>query len=507
MVLKSVKPIYASDNFDYLIWFIFLGLGLVGVLNHELWMDEAHHWLVVRDVKSFSEFIKVEAIDGQPFMWPILLLFLHTLSKSVLTFQLFHFSIGAISALLFVRNAPFEKHIKYLFILSYPFIYEYLIISRNYSLSILFLLIYLIYFRDKSRIAKAVFLGILANTHFFAAILAGAILIYDFNPKISDLFSLDRKKTIAYLIFLGFLFLLFLQLKNSLNHAVLEQYNNWTLFERCKRMVLLHFKSFIVIPDFSTIGFWSSSWPLTLSKAFGLLSIPVFIFPWFFYPEKKAKWAYYLVVVIISGFLFSIHQPIAYRYASFILIVFIAFYWLQEKNVNVKVKSKFLRGALITSLLIQMLSGITSIYFETQVSFSQGKNVAQYIRENNYSEWPIIIHPYSSAPSISLYLGKPYFSLLTNSDASFCRWETNPFMISNEEFYQRLSQHLGVHKRSVLLVKNIFMKNENQIDRAIIQNGYYEDNLMRIDPIQSFEPAVVANEEFILYIVNYIGDD
>ncbi|WP_462252447.1 hypothetical protein [Ekhidna sp.] len=507
MILKSIKPIYLSHNFDYLIWFIFLGIGLTGVLNHELWMDEAQHWLVVRDVTSFSEFIKVEAIDGQPFMWPILLFFIHAINSSTLTFQLFHFCIGAASSLLFLRKAPFEKHIRYLFILSYPMLYEYLVISRNYSLSILFLLIYLIYFRNKSNVSRAIVLGILANTHFFAAILASALLIYDLNPKINDVFSFNKKKVVAYLVFVGFIILLFLQLKNSLNHAVLEQYNNWTFFERCKRMVLLHFKSFIVIPDFSTIGFWGSSWPLSLSKTLGLLAIPSFIFPWFFFNDNKVKLAYYLSIVIISGFLFTIHQPIAYRYSCFIFIVFIAFYWLQQVDVVAKLDSKIINGVVTISLLIQMLSGITAVYFDTQLSFSQGKNVAKYINENDYSEWAIIIHPYSSAPSISLYLGKPYYSLLTNSEASFCRWETNPFMISNEEFYQRLSQYVSVNQQNILLVKNTFNKNDNQIDNTISQNGYYEDRFMRIEPIKIFEPAVVANENYMLYEVDYKKSD
>lgn len=503
--MHLIKKIYKSDRFDYLIWFAYLSLGLVGIFSHEIWMDEAHHWLVIRDVKNFSEFVRVEAIDGQPFIWPILLFFVQSISDEVIAFQLFHFCIGATTALLFLRNAPFNKNIKYLFVLSYPMLFEYLIISRNYSLSLLVLFIYLIYFRKKGILAKAIILGLLANTHFFAAILASTILLYEVNPKISDLTSINPSKAKAYAIFSGFLFLLFLQLKNSLDHAVLEQYNTWTLFERCKRLVLLHFRSFIVIPDFTSIHFWGSVLPFKVSKAFGLLSIPIFLFPLMFFRSVKIKWLFYAFIVAISVFLFSIHQPIANRYSCFIFIAFMVFYWLQKEDFSFEYdrRSRFSELVIILSLFIQMISGITSVYFDYRFPFSQGKNVASFIEENGYSEWPIIIHPYSSAPAISAYLGKPYYSLLTNSTASFCRWETNPFMISNEEFYRRLTSYLGESKQSVLLIKNTYKRYDTEIEKQIIENGYYENEVMRIDSIHTFEPAVVSNEEYIIYEVIY----
>lgn len=427
--MLSSRTIYDSGKFDYFVWVVFLVIGLLGLINHEIWLDEAHHWLVIRDVENFSEFITVESVDDQPFIWPILIYCIRFFSDDIIAFQLFHFCIGAVSALLFVRHAPFNKNIKYLFIFSYSMLYEYLIISRNYSLSVLLIVIFLIYFRKKGMLTKAIVLGVLANTHFFAAILASIILIYELNPRIRDVSVFNKRKVLAYMIFSGFIILLFLQLWNSLDHAVMTQYNTWTFFERLKRMVSLHFRSFIMIPDFSSVHFWGGVLPFKISKAFGLLAIPMFLFPVLLLQTRKVRWAYYLTTIAISIFLFSIHQPIAARYSCFIFICFITFYWLQKEDLIDEVNrvTKYSQYLLSALLFIQMLSGITSVFFEYKYPFSQGKNVAEYIEQNGYIDWPIIIHPYSASPAVSAYLGKPYYSLVTKSMASFCRWETNPF--------------------------------------------------------------------------------
>jgi len=40
MILK-LNNIYNSDKFDYVVWSVFLIIGLTGTLNHEIWLDEA----------------------------------------------------------------------------------------------------------------------------------------------------------------------------------------------------------------------------------------------------------------------------------------------------------------------------------------------------------------------------------------------------------------------------------------------------------------------------------
>lgn len=360
-------------------------------------------------------------------------------------------------------------------------------------MSVLIIFIFLTYFRKKGTLTKAIVLGVLANTHFFAAILASIVLIYELNPKIRDLIVFDKKKVWAYLIFIGFLILLFLQLWNSLDHAVMTQYNTWTFFERLKRMVSLHFSSFIMIPDFSSIHFWGGVLPFKISKVFGLLAVPMFLFPILLLKVNKVRWAYYLTTIVISIFLFSIHQPIAARYSCFVFICFITFYWLQKEDSldQVDSKSKYPQFLLSVLLFIQMLSGITSVFYDYKYPFSQAKNVAEYVEQNEYSDWPIIIHPYSSSAAVSAYLGKPYYSLVTKSMASFCRWETNPFQISDQVFFERLNNYVNSNGSKVIVV----------IHNSENYNDNFGNDIFRLERMAIFEPAIVKNEEYTAYKV------
>ena len=55
---------------------LFFLLSLFGVINHEIWLDESHHWLLARDSTSLSDLIKNTRYEGHPIPWNILLYFL-----------------------------------------------------------------------------------------------------------------------------------------------------------------------------------------------------------------------------------------------------------------------------------------------------------------------------------------------------------------------------------------------------------------------------------------------
>jgi len=387
-------------------------------------------------------------------------------------------------------------------------LYEYLVLSRNYSLSVLILLIYLIYFREKKIIVRAIVLGVLANTHFFAAILATVLFIYELKPSFRDLSFKNKDRLGGIITYLIFIALLGLQLQNSQDHMILVQYNNWTFFERLKKVVALIFEAFIIIPDFSSIHFWNSVWLFKISKIFAILSVPAFFFPLIYLKNKNIRIGYYVTILLISLVMFSIDSRIAARYACFIFICFIAFYWVQKTEyINETNQSSLSKYALKLLLIIHVISGMTAVYFDYKYPFSQSKNVAQYILQSKYNALPVIIHPYSSAVSVSAYLGRPYYSLVTESMASFCKWETNPFMISNDTFYQRLNNYMANKKQDVLLVRNKFSKNDTFYENEITNNRFYENKNMKIEFLKIFEPAVPSNEEYVLYRVVYKDED
>ncbi len=118
---------------------IYFAVSLDGILHHELWLDEAHHYLLARDSNSFIELVKNTRYEGHPILWNTLLYGITRFSLNPFWMQFLHILISTSVVFIFLRKAPFNWIFKTLFIFGYFMIFEYNVISRNYILGVLFL--------------------------------------------------------------------------------------------------------------------------------------------------------------------------------------------------------------------------------------------------------------------------------------------------------------------------------------------------------------------------------
>ncbi|MBL0052158.1 MAG: hypothetical protein IPP29_11940 [Bacteroidetes bacterium] len=119
----------------------FFVLGLIGIWHHEIWLDEAHHFLLGRDSTSFFDLFYNARYEGHPLLWNALLFILTFFTMNIFAMQLLHLLIASANIFLILWYAPFPKHQKLLLTFSYFIFYEYSIVSRNYAVSLFFLLI------------------------------------------------------------------------------------------------------------------------------------------------------------------------------------------------------------------------------------------------------------------------------------------------------------------------------------------------------------------------------
>src|SRR6185436_7349286 len=89
------------------------------------------------------------------------------------------------AAILLLRYAPFPMIMRILILFGYFFIYEYTVISRNYSLGLLLMICCCILYRKRSGyyFLLSVTLGALANTHLFCLIVSLSFyiaLVFDY---------------------------------------------------------------------------------------------------------------------------------------------------------------------------------------------------------------------------------------------------------------------------------------------------------------------------------------
>jgi hypothetical protein len=104
----------------YLPWKVLMPLMLlyaivstIGILHHEIWLDEAQHFVIARDSASITDLYKNMQYDGHVQLWNYLLYFItHYISAEVIAMQLFHLLIINAAVFLFLRFAPFPLWIK-----------------------------------------------------------------------------------------------------------------------------------------------------------------------------------------------------------------------------------------------------------------------------------------------------------------------------------------------------------------------------------------------------------
>jgi hypothetical protein len=165
-----------SDRFSFSsgVVLAFLLLGFVGVMNHEIWRDEAQAWLIAIHSSSLPALFDLLRYEGHPALWYLCLRFLGIFTHNPVAMQLFHLAIAAAGVYVFVQYAPFTRLQKLLFTFSYYPLFEYGLISRNYSLGVLLLFLFCRFFHDRTKgyILLAVLLALLANTNIYGVIFA-----------------------------------------------------------------------------------------------------------------------------------------------------------------------------------------------------------------------------------------------------------------------------------------------------------------------------------------------
>src|SRR5450432_1776006 len=73
---------------------VYLLISIIGLAHHELWLDEAQHFLIGRDSHSMSSMYYNMRYDGHPRLWNWLIyLITHYITPSYIGLQVFHLLI------------------------------------------------------------------------------------------------------------------------------------------------------------------------------------------------------------------------------------------------------------------------------------------------------------------------------------------------------------------------------------------------------------------------------
>lgn len=175
---------------NVILMILFAGyLAFNGILfaGHELWRDEANVWLIARELAPIQLFREIR-YQGHPCLWYLLVMPFAKLGFPFKTISALSFLIMAFGAGIFAFRAPFHPITKAVCLLSPIFSYYYPVVARNYCL-IALLLILLAHFypkRNERPWLYGLLLGLLVQADTIALATAGLISLMWLYEGISE---------------------------------------------------------------------------------------------------------------------------------------------------------------------------------------------------------------------------------------------------------------------------------------------------------------------------------
>lgn len=157
---------------------LWVALALMRLLAHEMWRDELQAWMIARSSATPLELISNLRYEGHPGLWPFCLFLISRMTDSPVGMQMFNLAVGATSAWIVLRWAPFPRWMATSLAFGYFIAYEYGTLSRSYSLGVLFVLAFCASWAGAGRrrhALSALTLALLAMTSIYGVIVAAGL--------------------------------------------------------------------------------------------------------------------------------------------------------------------------------------------------------------------------------------------------------------------------------------------------------------------------------------------
>ena len=487
----------------WMVMFVFTLISSIGICNHELWLDEAQHFLIARDSNSISDLYYNMRYDGHVRLWNVLLFFItHYISANPMAMQLFHLIIICSCVFIFLRYAPFDTITKILIIFGYYFIFEYNVVSRNYSLGILFLFITctLIGSRNNKSLWISVLLALMCNTHLFFAFAATGIFIYIAYTKWQQK-SFDLKFYVLASIYCMAILGVVIQMRMPPDSTVfhpekLRLYSVKQLYPAAYASA----KGFLPVPISVKGNFWNHYYFDSLPRLLkAIVAIALFVYPFLLLRKSKSATLFYFCSFSLLLTFVCVTPIEASRYYGMVFIFFIAAAWLAGiKSQNIfsiekirmgHLKTKMFYGFFYCILIGNLFCGAYAFTNTVGRPFTDAKKAAQYIKTNNLDSEIVVVAGYWPGPPLSAYLGTKVFYINIDEQGSYLYWKKSYFESTFRPLVQQLSQSTYVATKNQFL----FVSGRPVPSSPIVSGNY----IFQFTPLDSFTRAMLIPHYYI----------
>jgi hypothetical protein len=328
---------------------IFFSLSIIGILNHEMFRDELQAWMIAANSPSLASMFRVLRYEGHPGIWHLCLFGISRITRDPLSMQVFHICLSTIAVYLFARFSPFSRLQITLFSFSYFPFFEYNLISRNYSLGLIFLFLFcsLFPYRHRGYLCLSLCLAVLANTNAYglmlSLVLAGILIVDGLISRQMQAFFRAKPTMLAVsaLFFGTAIVLSLLQLippadaKFQVGAKIFAGDSQSAIAANLRHLlysVLRVWSSYAPIPDISKHSFWGTNILLESSGLLKLialgLSVLIVVTSLFVFSRSASVLLGYLLGT--AGMIYFIYDRYfgELRHHGHLFILFIVCAWL-----------------------------------------------------------------------------------------------------------------------------------------------------------------------------------
>jgi len=481
----------------------YLAVLVFGHLHHELWRDETHPWIVARQAEGFWDLLTGDRrYDGHPPGWFWYLRPFTFFTRDIVGLHVATILLSLGGALLLLRFAPFSRPIRVLLTFSFLFAFEYGVLSRNYTLGVLFTFLFcslLHPLRPRPLLLAFCLLG-LALSSVYGAILASCLLLVllaestrlaraSSLPGVSQL-RIETRALLAGAIALGGIVF-------SLSSSRPPDPNPYAPGVNLEAVNYLGFEASIARLTWSTlpmrvfddINYWGGldyvwrehpmlfttvGWTLVGTMVLVLAAFPVEL-------SAFLIGAGLMVVVQLAVY------PGSVRHWGHYFLLFLALAWTG------RVRHPKRWGFVLPTLLLvvgcfQFPALVVALREEQRFSFSGGPEVAEFIRRSKLEHLPLMGGPDWAMPAVMGHLDQDFVSCETLERNQTLVFHARRQLCSPWQLLQKASSIANELQAPVLLV-------------TIGQLGGVPPGGVRLQRLfQSRRPTATA-EDFTLYRV------
>ena len=526
---EKAKPILSDTQFAIILTMLFSTIAGIGKYHHEMWRDELEGFMKVAANVSPFEISYYSSIVYYSFLEVILNIFPHP----AIAYQICHLLFISLAVFIFNRYSPFGYLQKILFTFGYFILFEYGIISRPYSFSVLLIFgsVYLITRKKQDYLLIAIVLLVLANHRLFDAFASLSLTLYALLHTANRL----RGKTIRP----GERRRLFVAIGLSVagwglisaQYYILKSTGpGFTTAGPAPYYMTIRtiWNAFVPIPEITNYNFWNTNiipFPLGYPKnidfeveyknivaaiiSIGIFMVNIVIF------SKRIPVLITFVVHTLLHLLFLQYVSVHFiRYQGYLFIIFVYNWWLlhhSDEKVHFSPMNpmvRFFNKPIFASirkpavhfvtlfLLFQFAAGGIAYYKDTRYPFTASYKAAEFIRANGLDGHTMVGFVDYIVQPIAALLNREIYYPQIDRFGTYVDWGNSsryrPCTINKvlNSAVQLISQR---NKNVLLILSSGLLRNNKPVERDLITQG------IEIRKIGQFKEGIVGSEKYFLY--------